>query len=360
MKKQFGLFLLALSVQLGMAQENLTLEEAVRQQFGKFYPEHLQELTWMNSTNEYIFIKNDTIWKGNTTNPELASPFISKSDLSKWSGYTLANMPHLEWINEFDFWYEADGKYFNGSIQNKKVKQTNQLPEGAENASYHPKNGHVAFTMGNNLFVKTNTLYGITSDPEFIVHGQSISRNEYGIEKGIFWSPDGNYIAFYSKDESEVADYPLTNYKTIPATVNMIKYPMAGSKSEKVSLNIFPIKNVGVKDPGTGYMTLDITDEQGQRSDQFYITNVGWTPNSESLLLAWMNRSTDKMKLIHYSSRDGKYLGEIFQETDSKWVEPDQAPLFIPGKRDEFLWRSYRGACHEYFHFNLKGEILGR
>ncbi len=360
MKKQFGLFLLALAVQLGVAQEKLTLEEAVRQQFGKFYPEHLQELNWINGTDNYAFTKNDTLWKGNALKPELALPLFSKTDLSKWSGYTLANMPHMEWINEFEFWYEADGKYFSGSIQNKKVKQTNQLPDGAENASYHPKNGHLAYTIGNNLFVKTNQVYAVTADPEFIVHGQSISRNEYGIEKGIFWSPDGNFVAFYSKDESDVADYPLTNYKTMPATVNMIKYPMAGGKSEKVSLSIFPIKNVGVKDPGTGYMTLEITDEQGKKSDQFYITNVGWTPNSESLLLAWMNRSTDKMKLMHYSSKDGKYLGEIFQETDSKWVEPDQAPMFIPGKRDEFLWRSYRGECHEYFHFNLKGEILGK
>jgi len=360
MKKQFGLFLLALTVQMGVAQERLTLEEAVRQQFGKFYPEHLQELTWINGTDHYAFSKNDTLWKGNALKPELALPLVSKTDLSKWSGYTLASMPHLEWVNEFEFWYEADGKYFSGSIQNKKVKQTNQLPEGAENASYHPKNGHLAYTIGNNLFVKTNQVYAVTADPEFIVHGQSISRNEYGIEKGIFWSPDGNYVAFYTKDESDVADYPLTNYKTIPASVKMIKYPMSGGKSEKVSLSIFPIKNVGVKDSGTGYMTLDITDEQGKKSDQFYITNVGWTPNSESLLLAWMNRTTDKMKLMHYSSKDGKYLGEIFQETDSKWVEPDQAPMFIPGKRDEFLWRSYRGECHEYFHINLKGEILGK
>lgn len=360
MKRQIGFLFILLTAQICLGQEMLTLEEAVRQQFGKFYPEHLQDLSWINGTNSYQFTKNDTIWKGSATSTELALPFISKTDLSKWSGYTLADMPHLEWTSEFEFWYESDGRYFNGNIQSKKVKQTNQLPEGAENVSYHPKNGHVAYTIGNNLFVKTNQTYAVTADPEFIVHGQSISRNEYGIEKGIFWSPDGNYVAFYTKDESDVADYPLTNYKTVPASVNTIKYPMSGGKSEKVSLNIFPLKNIGVKDPGTGYITLDITDEQGKKSDQFYITNIGWTPNSESVLLAWLNRATDKMKLLHYKSSDGKLIGEVFQETDTKWVEPDQAPMFIPGKRDEFLWRSYRRECHEYLHCNLKGEILGK
>jgi dipeptidyl-peptidase-4 len=359
MKKQVSVIFAMILVQVGFSQTMLTLEEAVRQQFGKFYPEHLQELNWINSTNDYQFVKNDTLWKGNATAAELALPFISKTDLSKWSGYTLADMPHLEWTSEFEFWYEADGKYFNGNIQSKKIKQMNQAPEGAENLAYHPKNGHLAYTIGNNLFIKTNQVYAVTADPEFIVHGQSISRNEYGIEKGIFWSPDGNFVAFYTKDESQVADYPLTNYKTVPATVNNIKYPMSGGKSEIVSLNVFPIKNVGTKDPGTGYITLNITDEEGKKSDQFYITNVGWTPNSESILCAWINRKTDRLKLMHYNTK-GEYIGEILQETDPRWVEPDQAPIFIPGKRDEFLWRSYRGECHEYFHYKTDGSVLGK
>ena len=126
MKRQIGFLFILLSAQMCLGQEMLTLEEAVRQQFGKFYPEHLQDLSWINETNSYQFTKNDTIWKGSANSTELALPFISKTDLSKWSGYTLADMPHLEWTSEFEFWYESDGRYFNGNIQSKKVKQTNQ------------------------------------------------------------------------------------------------------------------------------------------------------------------------------------------------------------------------------------------
>ena len=37
-----------------------------------------------------------------------------------------------------------------------------------------------------------------------IVYGQSVHRNEFGIDKGTFWSPDGQRLAFYRLDQSMV------------------------------------------------------------------------------------------------------------------------------------------------------------
>ena len=41
-----------------------------------------------------------------------------------------------------------------------------------------------------------------------IVYGQAVHRNEFGINKGTFWSPDGSKLAFYRMDQSMVTDYP--------------------------------------------------------------------------------------------------------------------------------------------------------
>ena len=41
-----------------------------------------------------------------------------------------------------------------------------------------------------------------------IVYGQSVHRDEFGITKGTFWSPDGLRLAFSRMDQSMVADYP--------------------------------------------------------------------------------------------------------------------------------------------------------
>ncbi|MBL0317014.1 MAG: DPP IV N-terminal domain-containing protein, partial [Flavobacteriales bacterium] len=78
--------------------------------------------------------------------------------------------------------------------------------------------------------------------------------------KGIFWSPDGSKLAFYQKDESNVTNYPLIDYKVVPAAVKNIKYPMAGGKSEIVS--------VGVYDINTGKTTF-LQLNNGKADDQF-------------------------------------------------------------------------------------------
>ena len=46
------------------------------------------------------------------------------------------------------------------------------------------------------------------SENDQITYGESVSRNEFGINGGIFWSPNQKKLAFYRKDESRVTDFP--------------------------------------------------------------------------------------------------------------------------------------------------------
>ena len=85
----------------------------------------------------------------------------------------------------------------------------------------------VAFTQGNNLYVRrdsTSAIDTITrlSDRNFVA-GQTVSRNEFGIEGGIFWSPDKNMLAYYIKDESRVTDFPLFDITTRTGSTQYIK-----------------------------------------------------------------------------------------------------------------------------------------
>ncbi|MCK0204148.1 DPP IV N-terminal domain-containing protein, partial [Ornithobacterium rhinotracheale] len=79
----------------------------------------------------------------------------------------------------------------------------------------------VAFTMENNLYVAQpnggKILQVTNSKDKNIVSGQAIHRSEYGIKKGIFFSPNGNLLAFYQKNETKVTNYPLVDLNTIPA-----------------------------------------------------------------------------------------------------------------------------------------------
>ena len=83
-----------------------------------------------------------------------------------------------------------------------------------------------------------DTLTVAASERDGIVYGQTVSRNEFGIDGGIFPSPDGKKLAFYRKDESRVTLFPLLDITTRTGSLKEIRYPMAGMDSEEISLGI--------------------------------------------------------------------------------------------------------------------------
>ena len=102
-----------------------------------------------------------------------------------------------------------------------------------------------------------------------IVYGTSVSRNEFGINGGLFWSAGGERLAFYRKDETRVTDFPLLDIKTRTGSLKTVKYPMNGMASEHITL--------GVWDVATGSVVwIEPTDFDDER----YLTCVSWNPSA--------------------------------------------------------------------------------
>src|SRR5690606_20969816 len=149
-----------------------------------------------------------------------------------------------------------------------------KVDESAENSTLQNETGNVAYTVGNNLFVQKadGTTVAVTNNTDKnIVSGQAIARSEFGITNGIFWSPKGNLLAFYQKDETDVADYPLFSIAPTPAQLAVIKYPLAGQKSERPKVGIY---NLATK------QTIFISPT-GNKDD--YLTNLSWTPDEKNV-----------------------------------------------------------------------------
>ena len=125
-----------------------------------------------------------------------------------------------------------------------KIISKQALPEKAANKDYNITSGNVAYTQNNNLYVNS---HAVTNEPEGIVCGQSVHRNEFGISKGTYWSPKGDLLAFYRMDESMVTQYPLVDITARTGELNNVRYPMAGMTSHKVTVGIYnpgkPIKS---------------------------------------------------------------------------------------------------------------------
>ena len=94
-----------------------------------------------------------------------------------------------------------------------------------------------------------------------IVYGQSVHRNEFGIDKGTFWSPNGERLAFYRMDQSMVTDYPQVDIFPREATYEPDKYPMAGMNAHVVTVGVYDIatnKTVYLKTPNGSVLSDSI------------------------------------------------------------------------------------------------------
>ena len=166
------------------------------------------------------------------------------------------------------------------------------------------------------------------SESDQITYGESVSRNEFGINGGIFWSPNQKKLAFYRKDESRVTNFPLLDINTRTGELKSIKYPMNGMASELVSL--------GILDLATGRTVYAQVDDF---TEERYLTNISWSPDDKYVFIQVLDRSQHHMKLNMYDASDGSYIKTILTEDNDQWVEPLDPLYFIKGSY-QFIYRT--------------------
>jgi dipeptidyl-peptidase-4 len=335
------------------AQQKLTIEEAVLGQFRQFAPKNIDQLQWIKDSDTYSFVKENAIWIGKVKGKGAESKLITLDEINTIrGGEALKTIPQINWLSPQMFWFDNGAGYTEIDLKLKKATNYCNYKSAFLNQDYHQASHHLAYTIDNNLYVSDNsTEYAVTANDKNIVSGQSVSRNEYGISKGTFWSPDGSKLAFYQKDEKNVTDYPLTNYKDTPATVKMIKYPMAGGKSELISVGVFDLSS-----KKTIFLNLD----GGKPNDQFYATNLTWSPDNQYVYIAWLNRATTEMQFKMFEAASGKEIATLFTEKDGRWVEPMFPAYFLPNVNDKFLWISQKDGFNNLYLYDTKGKLLGQ
>ncbi len=241
---------------------------------------------------------------------------------------------YASWVDNDTYVCRIDGKWMSSDFATGKT--TDYSPErisiviprdaaGVERSS----SGTFAYTKGNSLFINdgTETCVACSEDAE-IVYGQSVSRDEFGISGGIFWSPDGSRLAFYRKDNSRVTDFPLLDITSRTGSLRNIKYPMNGMESEEIRLGIYDLAS------GTTAW-CDVTDFGYDR----YLTNISWTPDCKYVIIQVLDRTQKHMRMNMYRATDGAFVRTLLTEDNTRYVEPLDPVWFLKGTYS-FIYRT--------------------
>lgn len=335
------------------------MQEAVLGMSSTFAVKNLKQLQWMGSSEYYSqVISNDSEKVIMAYSPQTfeSETIISLEKMNKLltSGGVkeLKNFPTINWINNVNFYIFHDNKYiqFNTLARDSsQLEVMSTLSPKAENNALETKTMSVAYTVDDNIFIsaKKGEPIQVTKDgSKNIVYGKPVHRDEFGIDRGLFWSPEGNQLAFYRMDQSMVEDYPVVNWNDVPATVNMIKYPMAGRKSHHVTLGIYNLKN-----QQTVYL------QTGEPADQ-YLTTVTWSPDELFIYVSILNRDQNYLKVNKYDAANGVLVKTLFEEKNDRYVEPQHPLYFIEKNATQFVWWSQRDGYMHLYLYNDDGSLV--
>jgi dipeptidyl-peptidase-4 len=337
--------------------QKLSLEDAILNVRTTLAPENFSQIGWVKNSNSYFYvnsrIKDATLFIGDdgiVNDEKLISLSEINEKLIRIKEDTLKTFPTINWVDELTFSFMIGNKEFEYNKTKYALRNSRilLLPDKAEHKDIDPVSLKIAYTIDNNVYIydKGKNIQVTHESDKNIICGSSVHRDEFGITKGTFWSPAGNKLAFYRMDQTMVADYPIINWQKKPAEVKLIKYLMAGGVSHEVTVGVF-----NVADSSTIFLKTGLPKDH-------YLTNIAWSPDEKCIYIAVLNRDQNVMQLNCYNATNGDFVKTLFEEKDSKYVEPLTPMVFVPGKNNQFIWQSQRNGFNHLYLYQTDGTLI--
>ena len=309
--------------------------------------------TWWG--DQLVRLEGDACYLVNKTNGKETKLF-DKSEVNQWIAPTRSIKVNSLGGTQFPYADKSvvvlrDGaNIYTVDFKKHSLVSETEIADGDNLLESNNKSGAMAILRGKNLFLRLGMKeWQLSKDgSREIVYGQSVHRDEFGIHKGTFFSNDGTKLAFYRMDQSMVVDYPQVTIpeidyfnhpetQTCSAIAAPDKYPMTGETSHEVT--------VGVFDSATG---KTVYLKAGDPKDR-YFTNISWSPDDKTIYMFELNRDQNDCRLVSYDATTGEKTGELYRETDEKYVEPQHPIVFLPWDNSQFIMQSQKdGYNHLY------------
>ncbi|MCF8406189.1 MAG: S9 family peptidase [Bacteroidales bacterium] len=322
----------------------------------QFYPRGIENIRSMNDGEHYTILEGGKyIQKYNYLTREIIDVIF---DLTKFKDAPIQNFTAYEFSSDESkilLTTERENIYRHSFVASFYVAdlKTNEIyplsTEGKQQlATFSPDGSKIAFVRNNNLYFKdldSNTEKAITIDGEYnkIINGSPdwVYEEEFGFNKAFDWSPDGNKIAFYRFDESNVKEFNMTMYEELYPEWYRFKYPKAGEENSVVTIHIFDLLS-----------SKTIVADIGEETDQ-YIPRIKWTKDPNTLSIVRLNRLQNEMHILHSNAKSG-FSEVVYKETEDKYIsEVSDAMITYLDNGKEFIIISEQDNYSHFYLYNF-------
>ena len=229
------------------------------------------------------------------------------------------------------------------------TKKSVQLNQGKVlHPGFSPDGSKLAYVFDNNLYIydiATAKTKAVTTDGKwnYIINGNCdwVYEEEFEFTRAYEWSPKGNYIAYYKFDESRVKEYSMTIYDGQYNKQYNYKYPKAGEENSKVQIHIYELASG--KD-------IQAQFEQGD----IYIPRIKWTRQDDRLVVYWMNRHQDHLRLLLTDASTGA-ANTLYEEKNKYFVEINDNWWFLNNGKN-FLFTSEMNGYTQLYNYSMDGK----
>ncbi|MDR1725950.1 MAG: DPP IV N-terminal domain-containing protein [Bacteroidales bacterium] len=315
----------------------------------KYYPVNIYGMQFMGDSDNYCFTKDGkTLWIGNKkTQPQ---EMVIAKDIDE-------NLSFFDFIplNDKEFTFFTGDILYKYNMETKQKTVITKLQQTENTSAFELANNNIAYVYEDNVWIATPQYNKqVTKDGNKkggIVYGQAVHRNEFGINKGFFFSDKGNKLAFYRMDESMVAEYPLVNTAAREGEEVPIRYPMAGMKSHEVLIMIYDLQMQKL-------VTLKTRKNESIEEREMYLTNISWSVDEQTVYVQKLNRKQNHLWLEAYDANTGELKKVLFDEISNKYVEPEKPIVFLPKTPTQFLFFSERDGFQHLYLYDINGSLV--
>ena len=227
------------------------------------------------------------------------------------------------------------------------TKKTLRLHEGKIlHATFSPDGRKIAYVFENNLYlydIATAKTTPVTTGGKwnYVINGNAdwVYEEEFEFSRAYQWSPSGNYLAYYRFDESAVKEYSFTVFDSLYNKEYRYKYPKAGEANSKVEIHIYNVASgQNVK---AAFDTGDV-----------YIPRIKWLNGQDQLVVYWMNRLQNHLKLLVTDPKSGT-AQPLYDEKNKWYVEINDNWDFL---KNGYVFTSEMNGYNQLYYYSLDGK----